>query len=315
MTLHLKHKKMKYSYKNNLKGLLFTSPWIIGFLVFSLYPICISLYYSFTNFNIFMRPEFIGFDNYADLFTDDLFYKSLTNTVYMAIFGTGISIIFSLISAMLLNMKVKGQSIFRTIFFLPSIVPVVASTLMWTWIYNPQYGILNKIMSFFGLPELNWLSNPALTKPSLVLMGVWSTGTMIIIFLAALQNVPIQLYEAAELDGAGAFQKFLHITLPSISPIMLYQIILGLIGNFQYFTQAYIITGANGGLNVASGGPENSILFYALYLFQNAFVYLKMGKASAMAWILFIIAGIITYLLIKTSKTWVDYGQGGDKNE
>lgn len=298
--------------KQNIFGFLFALPWIIGFLVFGLYPIIKSLYYSFTDFNVFMDPNWIGLDNYKDLFTDSFFLKSLWNTFYMTFIGIPVTITFALLSALLLNLEIKGRSFYRTIYFLPSIVPIVASTLMWVWIFNPEYGLLNKTLNAVGIRGLNWLANPGLTKPSLIIMGLWGTGVTMIIFLAALQDVPRQLYEAAEVDGASFWRKFFHITLPSISHIMLYQIILGIINMFQYFTQAYIISGSGGGLNAASGGPENSILFYALYLFHNGFVYLKMGKASAMAWVLFIITAFVTWLLVKTSGGWVSYGKGGN---
>ncbi len=297
--------------KHHLFGLLFALPWIIGFCIFGLYPIIKSLYYSFTDFNIFMKPNWVGLSNYKNLINDDFFIKSLWNTLYMTFIGIPVTIIFALISALLLNMEIKGRSLFRTIYFLPSIVPIVASTLMWIWIFNPEYGLLNNILRTAGLKGLNWLADPSLTKPSLILMGLWGIGVTMVIFLAALQDVPKQLYEAAEVDGASFWKKFIFITLPSISHILLYQIILGIINTFQYFTQAYIITGSSGGLNVASGGPENSILFYALYLFHNGFYYLKMGKASAMAWILFILTAVVTWLLIKTSGGWVSYEKGG----
>jgi len=307
----------KNKIKTNLIGLLFALPWIIGFFIFGLYPIFKSLYYSFTDFNIFMEPNWIGLDNYKDLFQDRLFYKSLSNTLFLTVIGTPVTIVFALVCALLLNMEIKARAFFRTIFFLPSLVPIVAATLMWVWIFNPKYGLLNMILRVVGLKGLNWLADPLLTKPSLILIGLWTVGVPMIIFLAALQDVPRELYEAASIDGATEWRKLINITLPSISHIMLYLIILAMINNFQYFTQAYVITGAtgaSGGLNVASGGPANSILFYALYLYHNAFVYLKMGKASAMAWILFIIAGIATWLIVKTYGGWSNYEKRGQKN-
>lgn len=294
--------------RTNLAGFLFASPWIIGFIIFGLYPIVMSMYYSLCKFNVFQPPQWIGLQNYKELFTDELFYKSLANTLYMTVVGTPLNLIVGLMTALLLNMKVKGKSIYRTIFYLPSIVPVVASSLLWLWILNPQYGLLNQMLGFLSLPQPNWLSDPAMTKPSLIIMGLWGTGGIMIIFLAALQDVPRSLYEAAEIDGASTWRKFINITLPSISPVIFFQLIMGLINNFQYFTQAYIIAGAGEGLNAVSGGPRNSLLFYALYLFQNAFGYFKMGKASAMAWILFVIVALVTWLVNKTSDKWVTYG-------
>lgn len=303
----------KRKLKTNLTGFLFASPWIIGFLIFGLVPIALSFYYGFTNFNIFNKPQWIGLQNYKSLFKDDMFYKSLYNTIYMTIIGTPVSLIIGLVTALLLNMKVKGMPIYRTIFYLPSIVPTVASSLLWMWLFNSRYGLINEILGKLGLYQPNWLTSPAYTKPALIIMGAWSTGTIMIIFLAALQDVPTQLYEAAEIDGANKWKQFLHVTLPGISPIMLYQIILSIINNFQYFTQAYIMTGAgNGQYGGVAGGPENSMLFYALYLYNTAFTSLRMGRASAMAWILFIIVAIVTWLLIKTSGKWVSYGEGDD---
>lgn len=292
-------------------GFLFALPWIIGFLAFSLYPICISLYYSLTDFNIFKAPKWVGFSNYTALFADEKFYKSLWNTFYMVLIGTPVSLVAALLLAVLLNQKIKGISIFRTIFYLPSIVPTVAASLLWLWILNPKMGILNSILKVFGMPQPNWLMDPKWTKPALIIMGIWGVGNMMIIFLAALQDVPRSLYEAAEVDGANSIQRFFNITLPSITPVIFFQLIMNVIYYFQYFTQAYLmVNGSSGGsgLNGMSGGAENSLLFYALYLFHNAFGYFKMGKASAMAWILFVIVMIVTAIIFKTQDRWVTYG-------
>jgi multiple sugar transport system permease protein len=306
--------KKHYSKLNRSKtitGFLFALPWIIGFLVFSLYPICISIYYSMTDFNIFKSPKWVGFANYTGLFADEKFYKSLWNTFYMVVVGTPVSIVAALLLAVLLNQKIKGLPFFRTIFYLPSIVPTVAASLLWLWILNPQYGVMNAILKLFGLPQPNWLMDPKFTKPALIIMGLWGIGNMMIIFLASLQDVPGSLYEAAEMDGANAVQRFFYITLPGISPVIFFEIIMNVIYYFQFFTQAYLmINGSTGGsgLNGVSGGAENSLLFYSLYLFHNAFGYFKMGKASAMAWILFIIVMIVTALIFKTQDRWVSYG-------
>lgn len=294
--------------KNTLAGLLFASPWIIGFLCFTLYPIGASFYYSLTNFNVFQAPRFVGMANYAQLFSDESFYKGLYNTFYMTIIGTPVYLVFSLIAALLLNSKLKTIAVYRTIFYLPSVVPLVASSLLWIWILNPMNGLLNNILKAVHLYQPNWLGNPGLTKPSLILIGMWATGQTMVIFLAALKDVPRQLHEAARIDGAGAWARFVHVTLPSISPVILFQVIMSVIYSLQYFTQAYVIAGSQGGLNIAKGGPENSILFYVMYLFHNAFYYLKMGKASAMAWILFVIIALVTWLLFRTSRQWVSYG-------
>ena len=309
----LTKRALKRRIKINVVGLLFASPWIIGFLVFGLIPILQSAYYGFTDFNIFTKPNWVGLDNYKDLFSDPMYIKSIYNTLFMVVVGTPVYIIIGLITAMLLNMNVRGKSFYRTVYYIPSIVPTVASSLLWLWLLNSQYGLIDSVLGELGLFQPNWLTNPLFTKPALILMGSWSTGTIMIIFLAALQNIPAQLYEVAEIDGANAWDKFWHVTMPGISPIMLYQIILSIIANFQYFTQVYIMTGTGSGTYTGTlGGPDNSMLFYALYIFKTAFSYLKMGKACAMAWILFLIVALVTWLLVKTSKSWVDYGEGGD---
>ena len=289
-------------------GILFALPWIIGFLAFSLYPIIMSVYYSLTDFNMFQTPKFVGLENYSALFQDEKFYKSLGNTLYMTILGTPLCLVAGLLLAVLLNQKVRAMPIFRTFFYLPSIVPLVASSMLWLWILNPQYGLLNNILQKLGLYQPNWLTAPRFTKPALLIMGVWGVGSIMIIFLAALQDVPRTLYEAAEIDGANALKRFFYITLPGISPAIFFQLIMGIINNFQYFTQAYLMIGSStgGGLNVVSGGAENSLLFYALYLYQNAFNLFKMGKASAMAWILFVVVAVVTAVVFKTQDRWVN---------
>ncbi len=294
---------------HTMMGLLFAMPWIIGFVLFSIYPIVMSIYYSLTDFNMFQAPKFVGFQNYQKLFQDPKFYKSLWNTIYMTVLGTPLCIAAGLLLAVLLNQKVKGMPFFRTFFYLPSIVPLVASSMLWLWILNPQYGLLNMALKKIGLYQPNWLSDPRFTKPALIIMGIWGVGSIMIVFLAALQDVPRTLYEAAEIDGASAVQRFFHITLPGISPVIFFQLIMGIINNFQYFTQAYLMIGSTTGgqLNVSSGGPENSLLFYALYLYNKAFSSFKMGEASAMAWILFIIVALVTFLIFKTQDKWVSY--------
>lgn len=308
----VKKKSSKWERSKTKSGILFALPWIIGFLAFSLYPICISFYYSLTDFNIFQKPKWVGLDNYSALFADEKFYKSLWNTFYMVILGTPISLIAALLLAILLNQKIRGLPVFRTFFYLPSIVPTVAASLLWLWIFNPKVGVLNSILGLFGVYQPNWLMDPNWTKPALIIIGVWGVGNMMIIFLAALQDVPRSLYEAAEMDGANTLKKFYNITLPSVSPVIFFQLIMNIIYYFQYFTQAYLlINGSSGGSglnNTATGGVENSMLFYALYLFQNAFNFFKMGKAAAMAWILFLIVVAVTAIIFKTQDRWVSYG-------
>jgi multiple sugar transport system permease protein len=290
--------------KTFFTGLLFVSPWIIGFVLFQLYPIVMSAYYSLTEYNLFNPPEWVGLENYSELFADDKFYLSLYNTVFITIFGLIPQLIFTLVMAVILNMNVKGKSLYRTIYFLPTLVPAIASSLLWMWLFNSQYGLINEFLGSIGLIEPNWLLDPAYTKYAIIIMGFWGTGTNTVMYLAALQGVPRTFYEAAEIDGANRWQKFWHITIPAISPITLYLLIMGLIGSFQIFTQADVL----GTQAQSIGGPENSMLFYAVYLYQIGFKFLNYGVASAMAWILFIIVLILTIVIFRSSARWVYYG-------
>jgi len=287
------------------RGLLFASPWIVGFLVFQLIPILASAYYSLTNFNLFQDPQFVGIRNYQHLAADDLFWKSLFNTVYLTVVGVPISLGAALIAAVALNMRVRGQWFFRTIVFLPTVVPVVAATYIWRWLLNAQYGYINEALASVHLGQPLWLDDPLWTKPALILMSLWVTGSAMIVFLAALQDVPEVYYEAATIDGAGAWAKFRHVTLPLISPVILFETIIAGIFTLQYFTQAYLLSQTR--FNMVSGGPENSLLVYGLYLFQQAFVNLNMGYASAMAWVLLFVALAGTLLLLRLSKNRVFY--------
>ncbi|MFD3269922.1 sugar ABC transporter permease [Paenibacillus dendritiformis] len=290
--------------KTLIIGLLFTSPWIIGFLVFQLYPIVTSFYYSMTEYNLFSSPTWVGMQNYRDLFHDDKFFLSMYNTLYITVFGVVPHMAFALGMALLLNMKIKGQSIYRTIYFLPTLVPAVAGSLLWLWILNSQYGLINMLLESIGIVGPNWLVDPDWTKPSLILMGFWGTGTITVMYLAALQDVPQIFYEAAEMDGASRWRKFWSITFPAISPMTLFQLIMMLIGSFQYFTEGMVFAEASQSI----GGPENSLLFYSIYLYQQAFSFLNMGYAAAMAWILFLVVMTFTLLIFRTSARWVYYG-------
>ncbi|MBM7621203.1 multiple sugar transport system permease protein [Bacillus tianshenii] len=283
-------------------GLAFAAPYIIGFLLFTVIPFIQSLYYSFTSYDIFSPPKWVGFDNYIKIFQDDRFYKSLSNTFYMAFIYVPISLVVNLLIALLLNLKVKGIAVYRTIYYLPTVVPGIAMAILWLWILNPDVGILNTILRSLNLPDPAWLIDPDFTKPSLIIMGLFGAGGGALIYLAALQGIPKEFYEAASIDGAGWWHKFRYIILPALSPITLFLLTMGLIGAFQIFTEAFILTGG------ALGGPDQSMLFYAVYLYNEAFVNLNMGYASALAWILFIIVVLITILIFKTSMRWVYYG-------
>jgi len=280
-------------------GYLFISPWIIGFLLFVIGPLLASIWLSFTDYELFTPPVGIGFRNYQELlFKDPLYPLSLFNTVYYVIFAVPLGLIVSLLLALLVNQKVKGITVYRTIYYLPSVTSGVAISLLWLWLFNPQLGLINYILGKVGISGPGWLVEPKWAKPALIIMSLWGTGGAMVIFLAGLQGVPTHLYEASELDGANWWQKFRHVTLPMISPVILFNLIMGLIGSFQVFTQAFVMT---------QGGPSNATLFYVLYLFRNAFLLLRMGYAAAMAWILFLIVLVLTLFQLKFSSKWVYY--------
>jgi len=286
-------------------GLIFITPWIIGFLLFNLYPTIASFYYSFTDKALIKPEQLVGFTNYINLFQkDNLFGKAIYNTFYMVGIGVPLSIIFAFVTALVLNMKVRGIAIYRTFYYLPVVVPPVAGVLLWLWILNPQYGILNFLLQFIGLRSPAWFADPAWSKPGVIVMGLWSVGASTVLYLAALQNVPKEYYESAMLDGANWVQRTFGITIPLVSPVTLFILITGVIGAFQIFTQAYIASGANGG---ADGAPRYSLLYYAVYIYRQGFIYLKMGYASAMAWILFLIILLVTFILLRTSNVWTHY--------
>jgi len=288
--------------KHELKyGLLFVSPWIIGMLVFVLYPVLSSLYYSFCYYSVLTEPQFIGLGNYSDLFSDAVFWTSVLNTFYYACFALPLGIAISISLAMLLTMKLRGVTLYRTIFFLPSLLPVVALSILWLWIFNGEYGVLNYLLSKLGIEGPNWLAEKSSAMPALIIMSFWGVGHMVVIYLAALQDVPQSLYEAAELDGASWWDKTRHVTLPLISPVIFFNLIMGIIGTLQIFAQPYIMT---------QGGPGRATLFYTMYLYDNGFRYLRMGYASAMAWVLFVIILLLTFLATKLSRKHVYY-EGG----
>lgn len=300
----------KQTRRNLATGLGFISVWMIGFFAFTLYPMLASFYYSFTEHHLRQPNEWIGLANYAGLMRDGLFWRSLYNTAYMVVLGVPVSLIVSFVCALLLNLKVPGQSIYRVIYFLPSIVPVVAATMLWVWILNPISGLLNSMLADIGIRGPNWTGDPLWAKPSLIMLGLWGVGNTIVIYLAGLQDIPRHLLEASELDGASWWQRLWAVTIPLISPITLFNLIIGVIAAFQYFAQAYVLDAAAGPNDTTLGAPLNSTLFYSIYLYQQAFIYLKMGMASAQAWILFVIIMICTIFLIRSSERWTYY-EGG----
>jgi multiple sugar transport system permease protein len=299
---------MKQSRRQLRAGLGFTALWVVGLGVFTAYPVLASVYYSFCDYSVLTSPVWIGTENYQRLWQDDLFWRALRNTLYFAVFSVPLGAIASLSLALLLNQDVRGRPFFRALFYLPSIVPAVASSMLWLWIFNGQYGLLNfvltPILGLIGLQPPIWLADPNWAKPALVMMSLWGVGNSMIIYLAGLQDVPKELYEAAEIDGAGAWRKFWHITLPCISPVIYFNVLMGTIGALQVFTQAFIMSGGTD-----DGSPARSTLFYALYLFGQAFYQLRMGYASAMAWILFVMIVTLTWLATKLSAKHVHYNR------
>ncbi len=280
-------------------GILFALPVIIGFFLWTVGPTIASFILSLARWPTVGSPEFIGLGNYIQLFgRDKLFKKSLGVTTYYALGSIPLVIIAAFIVAMLLNQKVRGQSIFRTVYYLPSVVPAVAGAVLWLWLFNPDFGLLNHILSIFGLPPLMWIYDEVQVVPSFIVMSIWAMGGTMLIFLAGLQGVPNSLFEAIEIDGGNWWDKFRHITVPMMTPVIFFNLVMGIIGSFQIFNQAYIMT---------DGGPNNASLFFVYYLYLNAFRYGKMGYACALAWILFLTILGLTLIVFKSSSYWVFY--------
>ncbi len=287
----------------------FMSPWAVGFFLFYLYPMLASLYFSFTQYDLLSQPRWTGLSNYKYMFTNDpSFWLAMRNTVWIVVISTPIQVIFAMATAMVLTrVQGRGASIYRTIFFAPTMVPAVAATLGFLFLLNPS-GPIDRMLGFLHLPQPLWFHDPSTSKPGLVLLAMWGIGNTMIIFLASLLDVPRSLYEAAEVEGANAWQRFRFVTLPMISPVIFFSLVIGVIYGFQYFTEAYVAAGGSGSL----GDPQGSLLFYGIWLYQQGFAYFHMGYASALAWVLFLIIMVWTLLLIRTSRRWVHY-QGGLK--
>lgn len=279
-------------------ALLFILPWFIGFVVFTAGPMLASLYMSFTRWEIVTKPVWVGLEQYQKLFQDDRFYLSLWNTAYYVFLGVPLHLFFALLAALAMNLNVRGIRLFRTLYYVPSLTPAVANAILWMWIFHPQWGLANALLERLGVPPLYWLQDPKLAKPAFIIMSLWSIGGQMVILLAGLKGIPQHLYEAADIDGANFWHRFRHVTLPLLTPALFFNLIIAIIGAFQVFTQAYIMT---------EGGPSYATLFYLLYLYRMAFENFRMGYASAMAWILFIIVLIFTAIQFKLSNRWVFY--------
>lgn len=293
-----KPKKSVQRKREALSFYVLISPWIVGFLAFVLGPMIRSLYLSFTNDDLLSAPRWVGLLNYRTMIHDPLFWQSLKVTAVYSVVTVPLGLIVSLAIALLLNNAVVGLRWFRTIFFMPAILPGIAVMILWVYIFNPDLGLLNSILSDFGIQGPGWIFSTRWALPSMVIMSLWTTGGNMLIWLAGLKGVPDYLYEAASIDGAGTWQKFRHVTIPMITPTIFFNLIMGLIGALQTFNQGYVMT---------NGGPLNSTLFFNLYLFNNAFNDFRMGYASALAWVLFVIIMVFALIVIRSSAAWVYY--------
>jgi multiple sugar transport system permease protein len=306
MQTTLKPPRLSLARRESLWAYAFIAPWITGFLIFTIGPMLASLFFSFTDYDVVSAPRWVGLKNYANLVHDELFWHSLGVTFKYAVIALPLGLVFSYLIAILLNQKIRGINVWRTIYFLPSVIAGVAVALLWSRIFDAKSGILNPLLAQFGIRGPGWFSDPDWAVPALVIMSLWGVGGNIIIYLAGLQGVPTDLYDAAKVDGATVWQRFRYVTLPMTTPVIFYNLVLGLIGTFQYFTEVYVISSGNsagGGL----GGPARATLFYNIYLYQNAFRYFHMGYASTMAWVLFIIVLGFTLLIFRSSEAWVYY--------
>jgi multiple sugar transport system permease protein len=284
--------------RNLAKGLAFISPWLIGFSIFLAMPIGLSFYYSLCDYPLARPPMYIGAQNYRWLLRDPLFWHSMRNTAYYAAMALPAGMLVSLGLALLLNAKVWGQGLFRTIIFLPSLIPAVASAMLWLWVFNSKLGLFNHLLGKIGIAGPQWLGADW-AMPSLALMSLWGVGNTVVIYLAGLQDVPADLLEAAEIDGAGRWRKLWSVTIPLLSPVIFFNLIMALIGMVQTLTVPYIMTG---------GGPNNATYFYTMYLYDNAFRYVHMGYASAMAWIQLLVILALTAIAFLSGRRWVHYG-------
>ena len=278
---------------------LFASPWLIGLLFLTLGPMIASFLLSFSDYPVITPPKWIGVANYVEMFTDDkLVWQSLKVTFLYSLGAIPLTLSLAFFVAMLLNQKIKGTSVYRTVYYLPAVISGVPGALLWMWMLNPEFGLVNNVLLWFGIKGPQWFFSREWVIPSFIIMNLWTIGVTMVIFLAGLQGIPTHLYEAADIDGAGLLSKFRHITLPMISPIILFNIVIGIIDSFQIFTPAFIIT---------NGGPANSSLFYGLHLYNNAFKFFKMGYASALAWLMFVIILLLTGLVFRITGNWVYY--------
>jgi multiple sugar transport system permease protein len=282
-------------------GFVFISPWLIAFLAFDLLPTASAFWYSFTDWNVISKSSnWVGLANYREMFEEDrLYWKSVRNTLYYVGFSVPLGVAAGFVLALLLNAKIHFQGMFRTLFYLPAVIPTVAATILWTWLFDTRRGLINWGLEQFGIDPIRWLTSPEYSKQALIIMSLWSVGGSMVIYLAGLQNIPEDLYEAADVDGASWLSKTLRITIPLMTPTIFFNLLLGIIGSFQVFNAAFIMTG---------GGPVNSTRFYMLHLYEEAFRNSRMGYACAMAVMLFLLVLLVTIFVNWSSKRWVFYG-------
>ena len=286
--------------RNTAAFWLFVSPWVVGFLLFTGGPMVYSLYLSFMHWDLISPAKFAGFANYKQAVHDPQVGQAIKVTMLYAVISVPLQTVLSLAVALMMNVKVRGIHYFRTIWYLPSLVSGVAQTVLFIWVFNPNYGLVNGVLKWFGIAGPKWLFDPAWALPAVIIMSLWTVGGNMIIYLAGLQDIPSELYEAAEIDGAGRLRRLWNITLPQISPVIFFNVVTGIIYAMQTFTQGFVVT-------QDGGGPKNSLLFYVLYLYQNAFSFFQMGYASALAWILFLMIMVLTALVFRGSGFWVYY--------
>lgn len=279
-------------------GWLFATPFLIGFVVFWVGPMLYSLFLVTQDWDMLSTPQFVGLQNITNALKDPLVSKSLYNTAYYTFIGVPLQLMIALLLALALNQRIRGQAIYRTVFYLPAITPAVAFAVVWMQIFNTDFGVFNNILRALGLPGLNWLYNPNIAKPAFILMSMWTIGPQMVIFLAGLQGVPAELLEAAEIDGANSWQRFWGVVIPMLSPVIFFNLIIGIIGSFQVFNSAFIMT---------NGGPQNATLFVVLYVYLNGFRFFKMGYAATLAWMLFWIIMIFTAIQFFAGNRWVYY--------
>jgi multiple sugar transport system permease protein len=284
--------------RRTLTGYIFISPFILGFLLWFLVPAGVALWLTVHDWNLIAPPKYVGAKHLVSMWEDDRFWTSLSVTTTYTLVSVPVGLVLGFGLALLLNTKIRGISLFRTIYYLPSIVPAVANAVLWAWIFNTEYGLANVALRALGLPKIAWLQQPEWALPALILVALWGFGSGMVIYLAGLQGIPDVFYEAAEIDGAGRLAKLRHITIPLVSPVIFFNLIIGIIGSFQVFTIARLVT---------NGGPQNATLVYVLYMYQNAFQNLKMGYAAALAWVLFLVVVGLTLFVFKYVGSRVHY--------